>query len=132
MSTVCGIASRLEVSPDGHFAMLSSRNEKTRSWETLIVPLGGGEPVHRLSGDMGQDTFGPLHWTPDSKALAYVDPGSPRRIMVRPIEGGSPRVLTKLEDGRQIVEFVWSHDGARLGIERASETSDIVLLSGIP
>jgi Tol biopolymer transport system component len=120
-----------EVSPDGRFAMLSSRDEKTRSWETLIVPLGGGDPVHRLSGDMGQDTFAPLHWTPDGKALAYVDARSPTRILVRPIDGGAARLLTEFDDGHRIVEFAWSHDGARLAIERATETSDIVLLTGI-
>jgi eukaryotic-like serine/threonine-protein kinase len=124
-------ASRVEVSPDGRLVMVSSRDEQTRSWTTAIMPIGGGEPLHRLQGDMGQDSFRPIHWTPDSRGLAWVDPQSMMKIMVRTIDGQPPRLLTEFRDGPRIVDFAWSRDGSQLAIERANETSDIVMLTGI-
>jgi serine/threonine protein kinase/Tol biopolymer transport system component len=125
-------SSRPAVSPDGRFVMLTSKNEKTGAWQTLIVPVGGGPPVYSLSGDMGQDSFGPIHWTPDGRALAYVDPRSPSNILVRPLDGGAPRPLTHFTDGRLMMDFEWSHDGKQLALWRAIVTSDIVMLKGLP
>jgi hypothetical protein len=124
-------ASRVEVSPDGRLVMVSSRDERTRSWTTAIVPLGGGEPLYLLEGDMGQDSFRPIHWTPDSRGLAWVDPVSVMKIMTRTIDGQPPRLLTGFQEGPRIVDFAWSPDGLQLAIERANETSDIVMLTGV-
>jgi serine/threonine protein kinase len=124
-------ATRVEVSPDGRLVMVSARDEQTRSWTTTIVPVAGGEPLYRLQGDMGQDTFRPIHWTPDGRGLAYVDPQSLTRIMVRTIDGQPPRLFTEFREGPRIVDFAWSRDGSQLAIERAAETSDIVMLTGI-
>jgi hypothetical protein len=52
-------------------------------------------------------------------------------IMVRTIDGQPPRLLTEFRDGPRIVDFAWSRDGSQLAIERANETSDIVMLTGI-
>jgi Tol biopolymer transport system component len=124
-------ASRVEVSPDGRMVMVSSRDEPTRSWTTAILPIGGGEPFYRLQADLGQDSFRPIHWTPDGKALAYVDPKSLMKIMMRPIDGSPARPLTEFRDGPRIVDFAWSSDASQLAIERAAETSDIVMLTGV-
>ncbi len=80
---------------------------------------------------MGQDNFRPIHWTPDSRGLAWVDPLSVMKIMARTIDGQPPRLLTELKDGPRIVDFAWSLDGSQLAIERANETSDIVMLTGV-
>jgi eukaryotic-like serine/threonine-protein kinase len=115
----------MQVSPDGRFVMVGSRDEQTRSPETLIVPIGGGEPVRRLRGSQALQ-----RWAPDGRALAYVDP-SALNVWVQPLEGSTPRQLTHFTDGRRIVEFAWSPDGKQLALTRAIDTSDIVMLKGI-
>jgi Tol biopolymer transport system component len=116
--------SAIDISRDGQFVMLVSRDEKTRSRETLIVPIRGGEPIRHLSrGDL-------RHWTPDGRGLAYVD-SSASNVWVQPLDGGAPHQVTHLTDGPRIVEFAWSPDGKQLALTRAIETTDIVMLKGI-
>src|SRR5262249_6873967 len=119
-----GGVGEIAFSRDGRFVMLPSIDEKTRSPETLIVPIGGGELVRRLSrGDL-------RHWTPDGRGLAYVDP-SGLNVWVQPLEGGAPRQVTHFTEGPRIGGFAWSPDGTDLALTRAFATSDIVMLKGI-
>jgi serine/threonine protein kinase len=120
-----------EVSPDGRFVMLPSRDEKTGASETLIMPIGGGEPVRRVTAEMTQASYESIHWTPDGQGLAYVDPKSRSNILVQPIDGSTARQLTHFADGRHLVNFAWSHDGRQLALSRALNISDIVMLKGL-
>jgi hypothetical protein len=46
---------------------------------------------------------GPVEWTQDSKALAYLEPRIGTDIWIRPFDGGKKRQLTHLPvDGQQI------------------------------
>jgi Tol biopolymer transport system component len=116
----CGI----DASPDGRLVMLQSRTAAGTP-EAVIVPIGGGAPVRRLNIGGGL-----IQWTPDSRALAYLKQGAPTNIWIQPLEGGPPRQLTRFTDQR-IVAYRWSHDGKLLGIVRAMDRSDIVLLKGV-
>jgi len=71
-----------------------------------------------------------LHWTPDGRGVAYIDPDSRRNIWVQPLAGGPPRQLTHFTD-RTVADFAWSRDGTRLAIARATVTNDIVLFKGL-
>src|SRR5207253_5672353 len=57
----------------------------------------------------------PLRWTPDGRAVAYVDGATQRNIWVQPLAGGPPRQLTRFTD-RTIADFAWSRDGTRLAV----------------
>jgi Tol biopolymer transport system component len=114
-----------EVSPDGRFVMFRSINRQTRLPETLIVPIGGGEPVRRLN-----TTRVFRRWAPDGEGLAYVDQ-SGLNVWVQPLEGGAPRQLTHFTDGPPIVEFAWSPNGKQLALTRVVDMTDIVMLKGI-
>jgi len=50
---------------------------------------------------------------------------------VQPLSGAPPRQLSRFADGRAILDFAWSRDGARLAIARAKTTTDIVLFRGL-
>ena len=102
-----------------------SRDKTTGSPEALIVPIDGGEPVRRL-----RTSHRFRRWSPDGRGLAYVDP-SALNVWVQPLEGGAPRQVTNFTGGPRIIEFAWSHDGTRLALTRAVDTSDIVMLKGI-
>jgi hypothetical protein len=71
-----------------------------------------------------------LRWTPDSRAVAYVDAETESNIWIEPLDGKPPRQLTHFTD-RTITDFAWSADGKRLAIARARTTNDIVLFKGL-
>ncbi len=71
----------------------------------------------------------PRSWTPDGRALAYID-AAQKNVWVQPIDG-VPRQLTHFTDGRTIVDFAWSSNGARLAISRSTTTSDVVMFKGL-
>jgi hypothetical protein len=54
---------------------------------------------------------GQVDWTPDSKALAYLEPRIGSDIWVQPIDGGKPHQFTHFPvDGQQIWRAAWSAD----------------------
>jgi Tol biopolymer transport system component len=71
-----------------------------------------------------------LRWTPDGKAIAYIDDASVANIWALPLEGGTPQQLTRFTDG-DVQSFAWSRDGTRLAVIRSTTTNDIVLLQGV-
>jgi Tol biopolymer transport system component len=71
-----------------------------------------------------------LRWTPDSRAVAYVDAETESNIWIESLDGKPPRQLTHFTD-QTITDFAWSADGKRLAIARASTTNDIVLFKGL-
>ena len=78
---------------------------------------------------MGQG--GRIRWTPEGRGIAYVRQQPQPNLWVQPLDGGSPRQLTEFTDGREILDFAWSHDGRRLAIARATTATDIVLFKGL-
>jgi Tol biopolymer transport system component len=112
------------VSPDGRqVALLSFADQHP---VILTMPANGGNAVRRLTMNRVQQ----IRWTPDGRALAYVNPESPSNIWIQSIDGGPARQLTSFTD-RRIVAYAWSPDGRQLVISRAIDTSDIVLLRGV-
>src|SRR5437588_36373 len=76
------------VSPDSKLVAYRYRDENT-PWRIAVAPLEGGEPLKTF--DLPA-TFGvPLRWTPDGRALAYVDTrGGVSNIVAQPLDGGAP------------------------------------------
>jgi serine/threonine protein kinase/Tol biopolymer transport system component len=71
-----------------------------------------------------------IRWTPDGAvAYASVEPGD--NIYVKRLDDSPPQPLTRFTDHTSIFDFVWSHDGKRLAILRATEANDIVLIKGL-
>ena len=68
-------------------------------------------------------------WTPDGRGLACVHLADAKNVWVHPIVGGAPRQLTRFTD-KDIADFAWSSDGARLAITRSTKLSDRVLIRG--
>jgi Tol biopolymer transport system component len=118
-------AGAMDVSPDGRFVALCLRSGPGGSFETDILPVGGGEPVRRLPVRLDFS----MRWTPDGKGLAYIGGPASANVWVLPIDGGPAHALTHFTD-RTILGFGWSPDGKRLVVSRAVSESDIVLLKG--
>jgi eukaryotic-like serine/threonine-protein kinase len=118
--TSAGVA----ISPDGKW-IASSHFEPT-AIKTAIYPIEGGEP-HRIL-DVASFVFSLyVSWTPDGRALAYLDENS-SNIISRTIDGGPPKQLTNFTSDR-IFSFDWSRDGKQLALARGTLTYDVVLIS---
>jgi Tol biopolymer transport system component len=121
---------RPAVSPDGKLIACWYWEEKPDIRPQLaIVPMAGGPPIKFL--DMSptviiDDVHGPS-WTPDGRALTYVDTrNGADNIWRHPLDGGKPAPLTNFKSDR-IESFNWSRDG-KLAISRGLITTDVVLI----
>jgi serine/threonine protein kinase/Tol biopolymer transport system component len=72
---------------------------------------------------------GSIRWLPDGRSIAFKDPAG-ANLLVQPLDGRPPYQLTHFTD-RDIADFAWSHDGARLAITRMTTMTDIVLFTGL-
>lgn len=67
-----------------------------------------------------------MHWTPDSRAVAYRDQFY--GIWKQPKDGDEPPQRIDGLPKEKIYRFAWSRDGKQFAFVRGSETRDIVLL----
>src|SRR5439155_21408747 len=84
--------------------------DENAPWRIAVAPLEGGEPLKTF--DL-PPTFGvPLRWTPDGRALAYIDTrGGVSNIFAQPLDGGAPKPLTDFKADR-IFWFDFSRERA--------------------
>jgi Tol biopolymer transport system component len=73
-----------------------------------------------------------LEWTPDGKAITFLVAGrnGPGNIWAQPIAGGPPLQLTNFTSDK-LVNDTWSKDGKQLAFVRATQVSDVVLISNL-
>ncbi len=128
------------VSPDGKLIAGSSFDDQltTNRFRMAVFPFEGGPPAKlfdvwlspfsRLRSFESLDT---MRWTPDGRALTYIDTqGGVSNIWSQPLDGRKPVQLTNFKTGR-IFNFDWSRDGKWLALARGSVTSDVVLISDL-
>jgi len=94
----------------------------------VIVPFAGGDPVKVLDLPRPSFTSDPgLRWTPDGRALTYIDTvNGVSNIWSLPVDGGPPKQLTDFKTD-QIFSFDFSPDG-KLAVSRGTQTSDVILI----
>ena len=111
----------LAISPDGKW--IASAHFEPADIKTAIYSVEGGEPhkildIHTVY----------IRWTPDGRALAYLDDKNLSNISIQTIDGGSTKQLTDFKPGR-VFSFAWSPDGKQLAIARGSVNKDVILIS---
>lgn len=96
-----------------------------------IISIDGGEIVKtfKVKPEVPESTGKPaLRWTPDGRAIYYVELNNGvSNIWRQPIDGGPPVQITRFETGR-IFNFVYSRDGKQLALSRGTVNSDVVLI----
>jgi len=114
------------ISPDGKWIAIYALEEPADRFEIAYMPIEGGEPT-KLSY-LVDTSFG---WSPDSKAVMYVDNrNGVSNLMSQPLDGHPPKQITKFTDGT-IFNFAWSPDGKQLFLARGSVNSDVVLINNV-
>jgi serine/threonine protein kinase/Tol biopolymer transport system component len=115
------------VSPDGKLVacLYEDDNAPVR---IALVPLEGGRPLKTLDYGVPPAI---LRWTPDGRAIAYVDlRDGVSNIIARPIDSGVVKQLTDFKADR-IFSFDWSRDGRQFALSRGTQGSDVILIKYI-
>jgi len=113
------------VSPDGRLIACNYMDDGR--WKIAIIPFAGGQPVKTFES-FTHPSWLPFHWTPDGRALAYIDQRVPSSIWSVPLSGGPPKLLLDFKSGR-VFDFAWSRDGSQLAVARGEAASDVVLIN---
>jgi serine/threonine protein kinase/tricorn protease-like protein len=115
------------VSPDGKMIACYYWDQKPDTQLGIaLIPFEGGQPVKMLN------LPSPIvRWTPDGRALTYVDSRSGvSNIWSQSIDDGKPVQLTDFKSD-QIFAFEWSRDWKQLAVARGIVTSDVVLFNNL-
>jgi serine/threonine protein kinase len=115
----------LDVSPDGKSLVFGTTDAQNR-----YTPVVCDLPACTTRRSLAAVPPSRLRWTPDSRAIAYIDSVTPSNIWLQPLDGTPARQLTQFTE-RTISDFAWSRDGTHLALARATVTNDIVLFRGL-
>lgn len=114
------------VSPDGKLIAGYFYDEEKRRYRLALLPMEGGQVIRFFDAPVAD--LLPIYWTPDGRALTYVDTRDGiSNLWRQPIEGSAPQQMTQFNSGR-IFRYAWSHDGKMLVCERGTALNDLVLI----
>jgi len=117
------------ISPDGKLIACNYQNEAGAPIRMAVIPFEGGPPLKIF--DLPGDRFRPIRWTPDGRALAYIETrDGVSNIWIQPLAGGTPKPLTDFKT-QSIYNFAWSRDGRRLALSRGESINDVALISAL-
>jgi Tol biopolymer transport system component len=117
------------VSPDGKLISCIFRETPNARYQLAILPSEGGQPVRTFDIARTFDWTRGLSWSPDGRAINFVDTrGGVSNIWRQPVEGGPPKQLTNFKSDL-IFAFDWTRDGEQLVLSRGTVSSDVVLIS---
>jgi serine/threonine protein kinase len=117
------------ISPDGKsIACFSPDETASFKWKVAILPYEGGKPTRLIDAPDTLYLDSGMKWTPDGRAIAYVDAGNgTSNIYSQPIDGGPASALTKFKSD-YIAAFNWTRDGKQLVLGHGPSIEDVVLI----
>jgi Tol biopolymer transport system component len=125
------ITSNPIVSPDGSLVACWYREDDQQPntpTKVAIIPFAGGDPAKVFDIPSSVNITAGLRWTPDGRALMYIDTiNGVSNIWSLPIAGSAPKQLTDFKTD-QIFWFDFSRDGKQLALSRGTQTSDVILI----
>lgn len=125
-------SSSSSTSPDGKLIASFYKEERPNSpWRIMILPFGGGQPLQTFDAPGADEVTleARLAWSPDARAVTYVDDaGEAPNLWSQPITGGPPKQITDFKENG-IWWYALSRDGKQIALTRGTRTSDAVLIS---
>jgi Tol biopolymer transport system component len=120
------IAIKPVVSPDGTMIACVYRRSEADKWRIAVLASIGGEPLRVFTLPYPYNQI--IRWTPDSKALTYLDrQNGVYNVWEQPLDGGAPRQITNFTEDA-IFYYDWLGDEGQVVVSRGSKTRDIVLI----
>jgi Tol biopolymer transport system component len=116
----------LALSPDGASLAGYYSVPEVRGFRVVLfsIPPGSKPTVLNIANPT-------VAWTPDGRALTYVDDKDRTNLWNQPIAGGAPKPVTTFTSDR-LFNFAWSRDGKQLALARGAVTNDVVMVSNLP
>jgi Tol biopolymer transport system component len=123
------------VSPDGKLIACFSFDPQANQRKLVILPFEGGAPLRTLEiKTFATSGMNQPRWTPDGRALIYIDARQGGANLWRLQLDGSPlQPVTNFNDAKPetIYSFDLTRDGKQLVIARGSQSSDVVLINEV-
>ncbi|HXG63613.1 MAG TPA: protein kinase [Blastocatellia bacterium] len=123
------IALQPVLSPDGKLiACWYSSGDPLNPPKVAIIPVEGGEPIRMIDVKGFNFELSRYRWSPDGKALLYVENrGGVSNIWRQPLDGSPAKQVTDFQTDI-IFSFDWSRDGRQLACARGVTTTDAILI----
>ena len=122
------LASQAVISPDGKMVACRYREQELSPFQLAILSFDDGRTLKTL--DLPPSAFQTpnFDWTPDGKAVLYVDNrGGIGNIWSQPIDGSPARQLTFFNTD-QIFSFDLAANGKTMALARGNVSTDVVLI----
>jgi len=117
----------VQVSPDGRFLAYAGLDAQTNRERLTVLTLEGGATVKTF--DLPVTARSLFRWSPDSRAVVYVDTrGDVSNLWRLPLDGGAPAQITDFK-ADHINFFAYSRDGKQLALSRGNQTRDALMIS---
>jgi Tol biopolymer transport system component len=129
-----GVLPFIDISRDGKLLAFWTAIQTQEAFGVITTENGKlirRVPINSRAGSSG-GFYAVPHFTPDSKALAYiVDVNGVDNIWAQPIDGTRAYPITSFRS-EEIRTFQWSPSGDKLGIVRGRTDSNVVLIRATP
>ena len=125
-----------QVSPDGKLLAYAIDDEETKRPKLAMIEFESGALVKRFdlpvtTGSSFYESafYHGFHWSPDGRALIYINTLSGvSNLWRQPLDGSAPKQITNFKSDL-IYNFAYSRDGRDLALSRGIHTRDAVLIS---
>jgi Tol biopolymer transport system component len=125
-----------QVSPDGKLLAYAFDDEYTKRPKIAVIEFDDGSRVRTFELPVTTGTsfyesafYHGFHWSPDGRALVYVNTLSGvSNLWRQPLDGGAAAQITDFKTDL-IYNFAYSRDGRQLAFARGNHTRDAVLIS---
>jgi Tol biopolymer transport system component len=94
----------------------------------MVIPFEGGPIIKTFDLPPTVDEFAGVRWTPDGRAITYIDTRGTPNLWSQPYDGGPVKQLTNFKSNG-VWQCAWSRDGKWLALVRGTVTKDAVLIS---
>lgn len=127
-----------QVSPDGDLMAYLVSNKESKRQQIVVVRFDGGAQVTTFDLPVSAGTsyfvslsYRGFHWSPDGKAIVYIDTiGGVSNLWRKPLDGGPAKQITDFKTDR-IYTFAFAHDGKTIALGRGNDTPDAVLIKDV-
>ncbi|MDQ3817102.1 MAG: hypothetical protein M3362_05360 [Acidobacteriota bacterium] len=114
------------VSPDGNMIACNYRQDETDKWKIAVLPAGGGPPLKTFAFPYPYNQI--IRWTPDSRALIYLDKrDGVHNLWLQPLDGSLPAQLTNFTED-QLLHYALPYTGAGFVLSRGGKRRDITII----
>jgi Tol biopolymer transport system component/DNA-binding winged helix-turn-helix (wHTH) protein len=116
------------ISHDGRRIAYFYTDREANFPKMAVTSFAGGQPVKLFDVPSSVSASAGIRWTPNDRALSYVDTrAGVSNLWSQPLDGSPAKQLTRFRSSL-IFFFDWSRDGKQFACSRGAWTSDIVLI----